>query len=475
MILDLFGYDRHGEVRECKTTLQQNALNTRDVALAAMGFNAPAWIAAVSMSVLYAVVGAAAPLVILISFLFPMLVLALCLVYLTRQAPSAGGIFTFSSRFLHPVAGTILGWAYTISCVAVVPMTAIIGTEYLQALAPALKGALAANIIGTALVLAFMLVCLRGVLLSARVTTVFLACEITVIVGLGVCGIVSPRVDVPVASLFTLPRDWTVLGSGVLLGMWMLANFDSAINYIEEARIPVRTVQRALLIVLSCACLIYTIAAIGWQLAVPVETLAKITENGDGGPIAAISRVYLPPSLSWVAILVVISSAMAGLQVSMTAGARTAYRMAQERHLPRAFGLTNRYHAPWMAVVVISGIAVAFVWLKPLAELTFYYNTVVVALALSYMSALAAFMRLMFARLSVGRAIAASVLPLLAMAVLGYLMYSAGAEPAELKDKYQAWYIGAGVLGSGILIALLGRLKRPAPGVAAPTVRGASS
>ncbi len=460
MILDLFGYDRHGEVTECKTTLQRDALNTRDVALAAMGFNAPAWIAAVSMSVLYSVVGSAAPLVILISFLFPMLVLALCLVYLTRQAPSAGGIFTFSSRFLHPMAGTILGWAYTLSCIAVVPMTAIIGTEYLQALLPEFKGAFAANVIGTLLIVAFMLVCLRGVLLTARVTTVFLACEITVIVGLGLCGIVAPQVAVPLRSLFVLPKDWTVLGSGVLLGMWMLANFDSAINYIEEARVPVRTVQRALLIVLSCACLIYTIAAIGWQYAVPVDTLAKITENGDGGPIAAIARVYLPPSLSWIAIFVVISSAMAGLQVSMTAGARTAYRMAQEGHLPRAFGGTNRYHAPWVAVVIIAAIAIAFLWYKPLSDLTFYYNTVVMTLALSYISALAAFIRVMFQRLSVWRALAASVLPLFAIVVLAYLMYSAGAEPAEAKDKYQAWYIGAAVLLSGILIVILGKSSK---------------
>jgi amino acid transporter len=466
MILDLFGYDRDGEIRECKTTLQKNALTTRDVALAAMGFNAPAWIAAVSMSVLYSVVGSAAPLVILISFLFPMLVLALCLVYLTRQAPSAGGIFTFSSRFLHPVAGTILGWAYTISCVAVVPMTAIIGTEYLQALWPGIRGPFAANVVGTVLTLTFMLVCLRGVLLTARVTTVFLACEITVIVGLGICGIVSPHVAVPLRSLFALPKDWTVLGSGVLLGMWMLANFDSAINYIEEARVPVRTVQRALLIVLTSACLIYTIAAVGWQYAVPVQILAKITENGDGGPIGAISRVYLPPSLSWIAILVVISSAMAGLQVSMTAGARTAYRMAQEGQLLRAFGGTNRYHAPWVAVIIIAVIAIVFVWYKPLSDVTFYYNTVVVTLALSYMSALAAFMRLMFARLTLGRAMAASVLPLLAIAVLGYLMYSAGAEPADPKDKYQAWYIGAGVLISGVLVVLFGKSsKRTMDGV----------
>jgi amino acid transporter len=457
MILELFGYDRHGEIREINTTLQKNALTTVDVSLAAMAFNAPAWITAASMSVLYSVVGAAAPLAILISFLFPMLVLALCLVYLTRQAPSAGGIFTFSSRFLHPVAGTILGWAYTVACAAVVSMTAIIGTQYLQALLPSVHGALAANIIGTLLIIVFMFVCLRGVTLTARVATVLLSCELTVIVGLGLLGIVSPHVRVPTLSLFTPHGGWSVLGSGVLLGMWMLANFDSAINYIEEARIPVRTVQRALLSVLSAAFLIYMIAAIGWQRAVPVEILAKITENGDGGPIAAVAKEYLPPAFTWIALFVVITSAAAGLQVSLTAGARTAYRMAREGHLPSAFGRTNRHRAPWVSVVSIAGVAIAFVWYKPLSDVNFYYNTVVVTLALAYMSALAAFTRLMFARHSVWRAASASVLPMLAFAVLGYLMYSAGTAPADPKDLYQAWYIGAGVLASSLLIVIVGK------------------
>ncbi len=460
-ILDLFGYDRHGEVREIETTLEKNALSTFDVSLAAMAFNAPAWVTAASMSVLYAVVGAAAPLAILISFIFPMGVLALCLVYLTRQAPSAGGIFTFSSRFLHPVAGTILGWAYTISCAAIVPMTALIATQYLQALLPGVKGALAANLIGSALVVVFMGVCLRGVALTARVATVLLICELTVIVGLGLLGIVSPHVHVPASTLLRLPASWSVLGSGVLLGMWMLANFDSAINYIEEARIPVRTVQRSLLLVLSAAFFVYMIAAIGWQRAVPVEVLAKIAENGDGGPIGAVAKVYLPPVLSWVALFVVITSAVAGLQVSMTAGARTAYRMAQEGHLPKGFGRVNRHRAPWVSVVTIAAAGIVFIWYKPLSDVNFYYNTVVVTLALAYMSALAAFMRLMFARLPVGKAMLASMLPLLAIAVLGYLMYSAGAAPADPKDLYQAWYIGAAVLASSLLIVSVGKRVKP--------------
>jgi amino acid transporter len=460
-ILDLFGYDRHGEVREIETTLQKNALSTFDVSLAAMAFNAPAWVTAASMSVLYSVVGGAAPLAILISFIFPMGVLALCLVYLTRQAPSAGGIFTFSSRFLHPVAGTILGWAYTVSCAAIVPMTAIIATQYLQALLPGVKGALAANVIGTLLIVIFMCVCLRGVALTARVATVLLMCELTVIVGLGLLGIVSPRVPVSTASLFALPSSWSVLGSGVLLGMWMLANFDSAINYIEEARVPVRTVQRSLLAVLAAAFVVYMIAAIGWQRAVPVSVLAQIAENGDGGPIGAVAKVYLSPALSWVALFVVITSAVAGLQVSMTAGARTAYRMAQERHLPEVFGRTNHHCAPWVSVVTIAAAGIFFVWYKPLSDVNFYYNTVVVTLALAYMSALAAFIRLMLARLTLGRALLASALPLLAIAVLGYLMYSAGAAPAQPKDLYQAWYIGMAVLAMSVVIVLFGKRTKP--------------
>jgi hypothetical protein len=44
-----------------------------------------------------------------------------------------------------------------------------------------------------------------------------------------------------------------------------------------------------------------------------------------------------------------------------------------------------------------------------------------------------------------------------AMAVLGFLMYSAGAEPADPKDKYQAWYIGAGVLASSLVVIFFGR------------------
>ena len=137
---DIIGYDRDGTVRELDTALNKGTLTTRDVTFSALGFNAPGWIAASSMSILYSISGHHAPLAILIAYFFPMLVMAFCMISLTRQAPSAGGVFTFTSRFLHTRVGTILGWAYSVACTAVMAMCAIIGTEYIQALFPALAG-----------------------------------------------------------------------------------------------------------------------------------------------------------------------------------------------------------------------------------------------------------------------------------------------------------------------------------------------
>jgi amino acid transporter len=137
--------------------------------------------------------------------------------------------------------------------------------------------------------------------------------------------------------------------------------------------------------------------------------------------------------------------------------------MAQESHLPEVLGRTNRHRAPWVSVAIIAAVAIFFVWYKPLVDIDFYYNTVVVTLALAYMSALAAFARLMFGRHPLWRAALASLLPFLAIAVLGYLMYSAGVAPADPKDLYQAWYIGAGVLVSSLFVLWSGKRVKPTP------------
>ncbi|MCP8633674.1 amino acid permease [Pseudomonas mosselii] len=210
---DLIGYDRNGTIKEIETGLNKGKLGTRDIVFSALGFNAPAWVAASSMSILYSISGHQAPLAILIAFFFPMLVLAICLVSLTRYAPSAGGVFTFCSRFIHPSCGVVLGWTYALACMAVTPMCALIGTQYIQALFPALQGELQAKIIGTLLILTFLMVSSRGVAVTARVAATFLVFEIVVVAGLGMLGIINPQVsDLSVATMYSVTaNNWSAV------------------------------------------------------------------------------------------------------------------------------------------------------------------------------------------------------------------------------------------------------------------------
>ncbi|MNT10923.1 hypothetical protein D3C72_1457770 [compost metagenome] len=232
----------------------------------------------------------------------------------------------------------------------------------------------------------------------------------------------------------------------------MLANFDSAINYIEESRIPVRTVQRSMLLVLTSAFVIYTLAAIGWQYAVPVETLAAIIEDGNGGPIAAVANVYLPPALAWIALFVVITSACAGMQISSSAAARTLYRMSEEGHLPLALSAVNKTKSPWLASVIVAAVAIALLWWKPLDKIVWYYDVVTITLVMSYMAAIAAFIVMTFRRQRFAIAFALSIPATLAILVLGYIGYTAGANPVSPEDQYTAWYLGALTILSGALI-----------------------
>lgn len=473
-LFDVVGYDRHGTVRELDTALDRATLNTKDVTFSALGFNAPAWIAASSMSILYAISGRHAPLAILIAYLFPMLVLALSLVSLTRAAPSAGGVFTFATRFLHPHVGTVLGWTYAVSCTAVTPMCALIGTEYIQALFPALAGAFTAKIIGSLMLLLFFAISSRGINVTAKVTATFLIFEISVVAGLGLLGWLHPHVEhLSFTSMYSLSDAGGLSGIGpaVLFGVWMLANFDSAINYIEESRYPVRTVQRALLLVLTAAFVIYSLAAIGWQYAVPVDKLAAIVENGNGGPIAAVAGSYFPVSTTWLALFVVVTSASAGVQISSNAAARTLYRMSEEGHLPKSLSAVNARKVPWLATALVTASGVALLWWKPLDKIVWYYDVVTITLVMSYISALTAFIVLSWKNQRPVLALVLSLPALLAIAVLAYIGYTAGANPISAEDLHNAWYLGAATLASGTLILVLRRRSRNSDVAASSFIR----
>ncbi|MFZ5632755.1 MAG: APC family permease [Bacillota bacterium] len=448
---EFIGYDKHGAITDLNTNLNKNQLSTWHIVLASLGWNAPAWVSASSIPLLYATVGHAGPLILLVTFLCSTIIIALSLVYLVRQAPSAAGVFTFTEKFVHHDVGVIVGTSYVICAMIILGMTTNVASTYIRALFPFIQGAYAEQIVGTVFLVILFIIAWRGVSLNAKLAAVFLGVEVAIVVGLGICGIVDPHIQgITLAQCYSLKEAGGIHGlvAGVLIGIFIICGYDITINFIEEAKTPVRSVQRSLMVVICVVLVIYSIATIGWQRAVPMDVLVQY-ESGNGGPIAAVAAEYLPASLQWIAIFVVITSTYAGFQVALMSGARAAYRMSEEGCLPPIFKSLNKHKTPWFSTTMIAAVGLIFSWLKPMSELGWYINIISIGLILSFSATLVAFIFAVFKLKKRSSAILASILPAVAICFMVYSGYASGSG---------AWLAGIAIVLIGVALIILGKI-----------------
>ena len=433
------------------TDLKKDSIGILGVTVGALGFNAPAWIAATTIPLMYAVSGQATPLTILFTFLFPMLVLCFCFIALVRGYPSAGGVFTFTEKLIHPQAGTLVGWVYAVACTMIVPLTAITGSQYLQVLIPPLAS-VDVKWIAAVVVLLYAAIGIRGVTWTIFTGTIFLTIECLVVVGTGLMGVFAPHhPNVSFIGMYNpanAPHPWLGVLSGVLLGIWLLANFDSAIQLIEEARRPVITVQKALLLTLFLELVIYSIAAIGWQYAVGWQAASNPPAKYQGVALSYIADQYLTWPLSLVATVVVITSSFANMQMSLQAAPRISNRMAKEGHLPSVLARVHQeWKSPWVTTILVAVAAWTMIAIVG-GNLLFYINSVGLLWVISYSSAALAF--IVLARRA-GRSWALALLPLLAMGVMIYAGWTSG--PGAIG-------LGAVWIGLGVVLMLYSYRRR---------------
>jgi len=80
---------------------------------------------------------------------------------------------------------------------------------------------------------------------------------------------------------------------------------------------------------------------------------------------------------------------------------------------------------------------------------------VTITLVMSYMAAIAAFIAMTWKRQGGWVSFFLSVPAVLAILMLGYIGYTAGANPVSPEDQYTAWYLGALTLASGVFLILI--------------------
>jgi amino acid transporter len=350
------------------TALAQGAIGLREVLFQSITHMAPAVAVAFSIIVGANFAGGALPLSVVIA-----LVACLCVAYsmgeLARHLPSAGGMYTYTARGLHPAVGFLVAWGYAIVEPLVAPLLYIIFGFVMAATLNAEFGwsadlwwpwSLAAAVV--VFVLGYF-----GIRISARTGTILGVFEIGVFAVLAVWLIVQAGGDNTLTVFGT--GEATIEGfeglSGVFAGsiysILAFIGFEAAAPLAEEARDPRRTVRQA--VVYSCILigLFYVLTTYAATVFFGPERMADFPGSGGGNPWDALARTAW--GAGWVlAFLAVQNSAIANSNAAANAATRTWYAMGRIRILPTALAAIHPAHrsphvAVWVQLVI--GVAAA--------------------------------------------------------------------------------------------------------------------
>src|SRR6202049_185466 len=114
-----------GSQADTTARLQKDAIGLAPVLFQSITHMAPA--AAVAFSIIFAVTyaGGATPLAVLLALVACLLV-AISIGQLAKHLPSAGGLYTYSARGLHPAAGFFVAWGFMLAEPIVAPLLYLI-------------------------------------------------------------------------------------------------------------------------------------------------------------------------------------------------------------------------------------------------------------------------------------------------------------------------------------------------------------
>jgi amino acid transporter len=346
--------------------LERNAVGLAPTLFQSITHMAPAAAVAFSIIVGVSYAGGSIPLAVLLA-LIACLMVAISIGQLARHLPSAGGLYTFSSRGLGKYVGFLVAWGFMMAEPIVAPLLYLIfGNELAANLNshfgwPYWLWAPAAVLAG--LVVWFLTY--RGIRLSTEAGVALGAFEIIVFLGLALTLIAAAGGNNTLSVFAPNTGNQHGLGSvfpGMIFAVLAFIGFEASAPLGEEARDPRRTIPRA--VILSCV-MIGIFYLICYYAATvyfgPSQMAGKFVTYNSGDPWSGLAQKVWGPGII-IVILAVLNSAIANSNAGVNAATRVGYALGRIGILPRAFGRVHpRFKTPYIAIHVqaIGGIILA--------------------------------------------------------------------------------------------------------------------
>ena len=340
--------------------LERNAVGLAPTLFQSITHMAPAAAVAFSIIVGAPYAGGSLPLAVLLALVACLLV-AVSIGQLARHLPSAGGLYTYSSRGLHRYIGFLVAWGFMLAEPIVAPLLYLIfGNELAANLNshfgwPLWLWAPFAVVAG----LIVWLLTYRGIRLSTRTGVALGTFEIVVFLALSVTLIIAAG-NHNTLSVFA-PNTGNTKGLGSVFPAMIFAilafiGFEASAPLAEEARNPRRTIARAVFLSALLIGLFYLFCYYAATVYFGPNKMAD-PKNGfalfnNSDPWSAMAQAVWGPGLI-IVILAVLNSAIANSNAGANASTRVGYALARIGLLPRALARVHpRFRTPYVAVNV---------------------------------------------------------------------------------------------------------------------------
>jgi basic amino acid/polyamine antiporter, APA family len=290
----------------------------------------------------------------------------------TTMHPEAGGSANFARQGFNELASFVAGWGQMLNYIITVAISAFFVPHYLAVFWEPLGETPGDIIAGCVLVALLAALNVKGAQESARFNLVLAVGDLltqVVLVAIGVALVLDPETLVDNVELGVAPT-WGDFALGIAVGMIAYTGIETISNMAEEARDASRTVVQGYDLTVVAVLFIYAFLPIIALSALPVTQDAAgnySTELGTtyaGDPVLGIvENMGLSAGLTdllryyvgvLAAVILVIATNAALIGVS-----RLTFSMGQYRQLPERLRQVHpRFHTPYIAIVVFSGVAV---------------------------------------------------------------------------------------------------------------------
>jgi APA family basic amino acid/polyamine antiporter len=282
----------------------------------------------------------------------------------TVSFPEAGGSSSFARHAFNELVSFGAAWAQMLNYIITIAISAFFVPHYLSIFWEPLKHN-PWDIIGGAVVIVVLVTLnIIGIQESARINIGLAAIDFATQVALVLLGFVlvfSPHILVKNVHFGVAPT-WSNFLLAIPIAMIAYTGIETVSNLSEEARDPVRSIPRSILMVAIAVFAIYFTLPMIALSAMPVvhgvtvlgtrfsadPVLGVVEHLGIGGMLLSVLKVYV--GLLAATILFIATNA------GVIGASRITYAMAGYRQLPAIFRrLHPKFKTPWLSLIVFAG------------------------------------------------------------------------------------------------------------------------